>query len=110
MVRSPGIVSNLDPDVAAQIGVNPFVERVIPFAPRFHMLDVRIPPFIVGEASPYAVYQEDMNYLIELYGLKLKEGHLPRPDSNEIVISESLAQNRNLQVGETIGNPDHPCL
>jgi ABC-type lipoprotein release transport system permease subunit len=50
-----------------------------------------------------------MRYLVELYDLELEEGQLPRPHTNEIVIPEAVAQNRNLEVGDVIGDPDHPA-
>jgi ABC-type antimicrobial peptide transport system permease subunit len=109
VVRSTGAGADLDPGVVAQVRTHPAVERVIPVAPRYHLLSVRIPPFTAPEASPFGVYAEDMAYLVELYGLELKEGHLPRPHTNEMVISEILAQNRELQIGDVIGNPDQPA-
>jgi ABC-type lipoprotein release transport system permease subunit len=109
VVRSTGAGTGLDPGVVAQIRTHPAVERVIPVAPRYHLLSIRIPPFMGSEASPLGVYAEDMAYLTDLYGLALKEGHLPRPRTNEMVIPEILAQNRNLQVGDVIGDPDHPA-
>jgi ABC-type lipoprotein release transport system permease subunit len=86
----------------------PAVERVIPVAPRSSILKVSIPPFSIAEASPFGVYQADMDYLVELYDLELKEGRLPLPGTNEMVIPETLAQNRDLEVGDTVGNPDQP--
>jgi ABC-type antimicrobial peptide transport system permease subunit len=56
----------------------------------------------------YSVSAEDMAYLIELYGLDLEQGHLPRPNTNEIVIPKVAAQNRNLKIGDVIGNRDYP--
>ncbi len=109
IVRSPGVVQSLDPDVVAQVKAHPAVERVIPVAPRTHMLGANIPPFTGGEASPYAVYAEDMAYLVKLYDLELKEGHLPRPNTNEMVIPETLTQNRDIEVGDVIGDPDQPA-
>jgi ABC-type lipoprotein release transport system permease subunit len=50
-----------------------------------------------------------MVYLVALYDLELKEGRLPRPQSNEMIIPEALAQNRDLQVGDVIGDPDQPA-
>jgi hypothetical protein len=70
------------------------------------MLSIAIPPFVSAEASPFGVYAEDMAYLVELYGLELEEGHLPRPGTNEMVVSDVLAQNRALDVGDVIGDPD----
>ncbi len=109
IVHSPEIIRDLDLDVVAQIKAHPAVERVIPVAPRSHMLGIYIPPFTGVEATPYAVYAEDMAYLVELYGLELKQGRLPRPNTNELVIPETLAKNRGLEVGDVIGDPDQPA-
>jgi ABC-type lipoprotein release transport system permease subunit len=109
IVRSPGFVGDLDPAVVTRVETHPSVERVIPIAPRISMLSVYIPPFTSAEASPFGVYAEDMAYLVELYDLNLKEGHLPRPGTNEMVISEILAMNRDLEVGDVIGDPDRPA-
>ena len=109
IVRSAGVVESLDPGVAAQVRAHPAVERVIPVAPRYHLLSMHIPPFTEPEASPFGVYAEDMEYLVDLYGLELKEGRLPRPRSNEMVIPEALAQNRGLEIGEVIGNSETPA-
>jgi ABC-type lipoprotein release transport system permease subunit len=97
-----------NPGVAAQLRTHPAVERVIPFA-QFTMLNVFIPPGENAPINPFGVYAEDMAYLVELYGLQLKEGHLPRPRTNELIIPEVVAQNRDLQIGDVIGDPDHPA-
>ena len=109
IVRSPGIVQGLDPGVVARVKTHPAVERVIPVAPRNHLFGIHIPPFTSAEASPFGVYAEDMAYLVELYDLDLKEGRLPRPGTNEMVIPETLAQNRDLEVGDVIGDPFNPA-
>jgi len=108
ILRSPG-VGGLDPDIVTQVERHPSVDRIIPFAPRISMLSVSIPPFSSSEASPYGIYAQDMNYLVEFYDLTLKNGHLPRPGTNEIVIPEALAMNRALEVGEAIGDPNQPA-
>ena len=109
IVRSPNPVHDLDPDVVARLATHPAVERTIPIAPRNHVLSAAIPPFTSAEASPFGVYARDMAYLVELFALELKEGRLPQPGSNEMVIPEALAQNRNLAVGDVIGDPDQPA-
>jgi ABC-type lipoprotein release transport system permease subunit len=109
IVRSPGIVQSLGRAVVTEVEAHPAVERVIPFATRSHMLSASIPPFRGAEASPFGVYARDMAYLVELYGLELKEGRLPRPGSNEMVIPESLAQNRDLKIGDLIGDAAQPA-
>jgi ABC-type lipoprotein release transport system permease subunit len=108
IVGSPGMVNSLDPSVLALIKEHPSVERVIPFAPRYNMLNVYIPPFASANGSPFGVYHDDMIYLVELYGLELKEGRLPRPGTSDMVISEALAKNRNLKRGDVLGDPKHP--
>jgi ABC-type lipoprotein release transport system permease subunit len=109
IVRTTGIAQSLDPELVAKVKAHPAVEKVIAVAPRNHILSVFVPPFTGAEASPFAVYSTDMDYLIELYGLVLKEGHLPRPGTNEMIIPESLAQNRALAVGDVVGDPDRPA-
>jgi ABC-type antimicrobial peptide transport system permease subunit len=108
IVRSTGAGAGLDPGIVAQVRTHPAAERVIPVAPRYHLLSVRIPPFTAPEASPFGVYAEDMAYLVELYGLELKEGHLPRAGTNEMIIPEIVARNRDLEVGDVIGDPEQP--
>jgi ABC-type lipoprotein release transport system permease subunit len=102
----PGVPVN--PAVIAQIRTHPAVDRVIHTVP-VTLLNVTIPPLGSATVNPLAVYTEDMDYLIELYELQLKEGHLPRPFSNELVIPETVAQNRGLQVGDIIGDRDRPA-
>ncbi len=98
----------LEATEVAQIRAHPAVERAIP-ATIISPLGLVLP--LIRDHSPietYAVTPEDMTYLVELYRLELEEGHLPRPNSNQIVIPWTAAKNRNLQVGDVIGDPDHP--
>jgi len=75
----------------------------------FSPLGIFVPPIApTYPLEAYGVTAEDMAYLMELYGLPLNEGRLPRPNSNEIVIPWTVAQNRGIQVGDVIGNRDHP--
>jgi len=105
---SPRPGSDLDPGVVAQVRTHPSVERVVPFA-QYGLLDIFIPPFSNSWIGSYGLYEEDMHYLVELYDLELEEGQLPRPYTNEVVIPEAVAQNRDLEVGDVIGDPDHPA-
>jgi ABC-type antimicrobial peptide transport system permease subunit len=92
----------------AQIRAHPAVERVIPAA-TISPLGLAVPiardDFLI---ETYGVTAEDMTYLVKLYGLELAEGHLPRPNTNDIVIPWAAATNRNLHVGDVIGDRDHP--
>lgn len=51
----------------------------------------------------YGVAEDDLQTLIGLYGARVEEGRLPQPRTNEIVLSQALAQNRNWHVGDRIG-------
>ncbi|NLF77694.1 MAG: ABC transporter permease [Chloroflexi bacterium] len=86
----------------------PAVDRVIPV--RNISPFSLVMPFIRDESplETYAVLAEDLAYLVDLYGLEVEKGHLPRPHSNEIVIPWTAARNRDLQVGDVIGNPEQP--
>jgi ABC-type lipoprotein release transport system permease subunit len=99
--------SRLDPGVAAQIRAHPAVDRVIPVV-RHMLLVLSIPPFGDAGVDLHAVYAEDLAFLVELYGLELEAGHLPHPRTNEIVIPKAVALNRDLQIGDVIGDPDDP--
>ena len=109
IVRSPGVIQSLDPAVVTRVKAHPAVDRVIPTSPQISMLQAYIPPFASGEASPFGVHASDMAYLVELYGLELKEGRLPHPGTNEMVIPEVLALNRDLEVGDVVGDPERPA-
>jgi hypothetical protein len=98
----------LDVTVIAQVRAHPAVERAIPVTV-LSPLGVSFPPMIPSyPVEAYSLTSEDMAYLVDLYGLELAAGHLPRANSNDIVLPWSYAQNRNLQVGDVIGDPDRP--
>jgi ABC-type lipoprotein release transport system permease subunit len=107
-VVAPRIGATLDPGLATQMRAHPSVEKVIPTF-RQTMLSLIIPPFGGMNIHPYALYTDDMAYVVDLFDLRLKEGHLPQPRTNEIAIPESVAANRNLKVGDVIGDPDRPA-
>jgi hypothetical protein len=98
----------LDPTVVAQIRTHPAVERVIPVYTIVPFALVLPPTNACFPLDAYSVGAENMTYLVDLYHLKLAKGRLPRPHSNEIVLSWAPAKNRNLEVGDVIGNRDHP--
>jgi len=98
----PGVGRAVDPGVAARIRTHPSVARVIS-AMRLD-LTASIPPTDT-DFTFYGVSEDDLPALIDLYGGYLKEGRLPRPRSNEIVLSEAVAMNRGLHVGDRVGRP-----
>jgi len=99
----PGVGGAVDPGVTAQIKSHPSVARVIPATNLW--LTISIPPVSMNTATIYGVSEDDLSYLVDLFKLRLKEGRLPRPRSNEVVLSEALAMNRDLRVGDAIGRP-----
>jgi ABC-type lipoprotein release transport system permease subunit len=102
-IVSPRTGDSVDPGVTAQIRSHPTVSHVIPAVEL--QLEVEVPPMGSPSISMYGVSENDLQTFIALYGLRIKEGRLPHPRSNEILLSESLALNRGLRVGDKIGPP-----
>jgi ABC-type antimicrobial peptide transport system permease subunit len=102
-VVSPRVGGGVDPGVTAQVRTHPAVTRVIPAIELG--LTIVVPPMSQNPADVYAVSEGDMQVLIDLYGMQLEEGRLPRPRSNEIVVSRAVAMNRSLHVGDKVGRP-----
>jgi ABC-type lipoprotein release transport system permease subunit len=100
-VVSPLVGSTVDPAVTAQIRGHADVASVIP-AIRLR-IRVEVPPMSHPSIPLYGVSESDMQALLDLYGVRVKEGRLPQPHTNDIVLSEALAQNRNWHVGDKIG-------
>ena len=100
-VVSPLVGLTVDPAVTAQIRGHIDVTGVIP-AIRLR-IRVDVPPMSHPSIPLYGVSESDMQMLINLYGVRIEEGRLPQPHTNEIVLSRALAQNRNWRVGDKIG-------
>jgi ABC-type lipoprotein release transport system permease subunit len=106
-LRTVGIVTPragtaVDPGVTAQIRAHPTVAHVVPAMEL--PLRVLIPP-LGWVANFYGVPQGDMQPLVERLGMQVKEGRLPQPRTNEVLLSEALVQNRGWRVGDRIGAP-----
>jgi ABC-type antimicrobial peptide transport system permease subunit len=99
-VVSP-VHAELDAGVVGQIKSHPTVAHTIP-AIRLGMQMV-LPPGGGTDVNIYGVSETDLPVLLESYGLHVQEGRLPRPRSNEMVLSAAIAANRNLHVGDVIG-------
>jgi hypothetical protein len=100
---APGIENAVDPGVAAQIRSHPAVARVIQTVPLW--VGVTVPPGGGSEVNVYGVSEGDLPVLMDLFDVQLVEGRMPRPRSNEIVISRVTALNRGLRVGDSVGRP-----
>ncbi len=99
---------DLAPVAVAQIRTHPTVERVVPTI-GISMFSARIPVQGTTDLVTFAVSEDDARYLAQVYGLELIAGHLPRSRTNDVVISQALVKNRDLHVGDVIGNPDVPA-
>jgi ABC-type lipoprotein release transport system permease subunit len=91
----------IDPTAVGQVKAHPAVADVAQV--RELPMIISVPPGAQIAAFLYGVSEEDMPYLVALFGMQLQEGRLPRARSNEIVLSESLAANRGLGVGDLVG-------
>jgi len=100
---TPSSERTVDSGVMGQIRSHPTVEHVIPVMSLG--LQVDVPPSGVMRANIYGVLEGDLLALVDLFEMDVREGRLPRPRSNEIVLSEPVALNRGLHVGDRIGVP-----
>jgi ABC-type lipoprotein release transport system permease subunit len=91
----------VDVGVAANVRNHPGVERVIPVTSLG--IQMNVPPGSATTIALYGISESDMPYLMEHMGLYLQDGKLPRPRTNDLVLSASVAQNRGLAVGDRIG-------
>jgi ABC-type antimicrobial peptide transport system permease subunit len=93
--------SELDPGIMGQIRSHPAVARAVPVIP----LGIRmiLPPGGGTDVNIYGISEADLPILLELFGIYVQHGRLPRPRSNEIVLSAAIAANRDLHVGDVIG-------
>jgi len=78
------------------------IESVMPWVFRYTNFYINIG----GDegARIFTVNHDDMLTLMSRLQLTLKEGRLPEPGSREIAIHYLLAKNKNLKVGDKIGN------
>jgi ABC-type lipoprotein release transport system permease subunit len=106
-IVSPGLAyRTIAPDIVAQIRAYPAVAHAIPV--KALPMVVNLP--MVGESTSmpiYAVRDQDLPILLDAYGLRLGEGDILQPRSNQIVLTSGLARNRNLGLGNAIGHPVH---
>lgn len=93
--------TELDPGIVGQVGSHETVAQTIP-AVRLGMQMI-IPPGGGTTVSIYGVSETDLPVLLELFGVQVQEGRLPRPRTNEMVLSAAIATNRGLHVGDVIG-------
>jgi len=90
----------LDPAVASQIQTNPDVADVIPE----NGLMISLPSLLGTDTQLlFGVSPQDAQDLMRYSGVRLKEGHMFKPRSNEILLSEQIARALDLEIGSEIG-------
>jgi putative ABC transport system permease protein len=92
--------TSLSAGIVQNIRTFPAVASVIHF--KSMVTNVRL---IAGTTSfgILAVDDADMTDLLALYDVKINEGRLPRPGSNEMALSEPIAKAKGLSVGSQMG-------
>jgi ABC-type antimicrobial peptide transport system permease subunit len=98
---SPGTGRAVDPGVTAQIRSHPTAARVVPAMPLG--LQALVPPGGSTPVSIYGVPEDELPALLDRLGMHLVAGRLPHARSNEMVISEAVALNRGLRLGDRLG-------
>ena len=104
-VPDPAVIAQ----VIAQIRANPDVAQVIPAS----TIWIALPQVMAGGSTGFSLLglmQEDMPYILERCGATLKEGQLPGPRTNGLLLSEKVAASLGLQVGDTIHDSINPQL
>jgi ABC-type lipoprotein release transport system permease subunit len=104
IVSPPRAHQDVDPVVLAQIRAHPAVARMIPV----RSLSMATDWVLYEYPLPvYGVHEGDWQTLLDVYDLRVGEGQLPQPRSDQIVLTRALARNRGLSVGDTLGRPVH---
>ena len=93
----------VDAGVGGQIRSHPTVGYVVPVISL--ELQVPVPLGSAARTHVYGVPENDLSALVDSFGMQVAQGRLPRARSNEIALSESVAQNHGLRVGDTIDLP-----
>jgi ABC-type lipoprotein release transport system permease subunit len=88
---------SLDPGVVTQIRTHPGVAQVI--QEKGLQLEA---PYIFGEHHLFGVTETDMQVLMDACDLDLKQGRLPHPRTNEMALTEEVANTMGLQIGDQI--------
>jgi len=104
------VQAELDPGIVGQVRGHSAVARAIPAI----SLGVQmvLPPGSGTDVRIYGVSETDLPILLALFGAQIAQGRLPRPRTNEILLSSAVAVNRDLHIGDVIGgkNDDSDAL
>ena len=90
---------SVEPAVVSQIRTQPDVDQVIPAKQNFIYVPAlgKLPFFIWG------VSEANLQTMLQVCDLRLKEGRLPTVRTNEVALSEQLVRAFGLRLGDKIG-------
>jgi ABC-type lipoprotein release transport system permease subunit len=102
-LASPRMGTSIDPGVMSQLQTHPAVSRVAPII-ELHV-SISLKPMFQGNTSVYGVAEGDLPALVQACDLRLVKGRFPAPRSNELLLTEAVAMNRGLGIGDRVGRP-----
>ena len=100
---SPRTGNSIDPGVMSQLQTHPAVSRVVPMIELY--ISISLEPMFQGSTDVYGVAEDDLPALVQACDLRLVEGRFPAPRTNELLLTEAVAMNRGLGVGDQVGRP-----
>jgi ABC-type lipoprotein release transport system permease subunit len=95
----------VDPEIVAQIRAHPASAHVFPAKPLNLMVNASAAVFGDIGMPIFAVHEDDIQALTDVYRVHVSDGRLPDHRHNEIMLSHALALNRGLSVGDAVGQP-----
>jgi ABC-type antimicrobial peptide transport system permease subunit len=94
------IGGTLDPAVVSQIQTHPDVAHVIPD----NGLRITLPTLLGTDSQDLlGVSPQDAQILMQTCGVRIKEGRMFEPRTNEVLLSEEIVRALNLELGSEIG-------
>jgi len=90
-----------DPTIVSQIRAHPYVARVIP--ENGLQLSIYVPSLVsVSPLRVLGLSEGNVQVLMDACSLRLREGRLPRPRTNELLLSEEISNALGLHIGDQI--------
>jgi ABC-type lipoprotein release transport system permease subunit len=94
--------SPLNNGIVEKLRSNSSVEEILPCIYR----NTNFTSALAGNSGVkvFALEEQDIKFILHKMNLKLSEGNLPKPGSNEIVIHKSIGNNKKLKIGDKLGS------
>lgn len=105
--NSAGIVASfgekpIEDTLIKEINNNENVDRIVPTV-LSHGIKYRIPG-IMDSSPALPIREADRDYFMKKQGINLVQGRLPQNDLTEIAVNKDIAKNRNIKIGDKIGD------